>query len=96
LTGRVTIPRHVLGDSRLGHRNAKLEQLTMNARRCRISHGQGKYRDSDDVVTLTSPARLKRVGREMRMLVEKLRSPDGSRSEFVEDYRTRSRYPDTP
>jgi hypothetical protein len=53
-------------------------------------------RDSDDVVTLTSPARLKRVGREMRMLVEKLRSPDGSRSEFVEDYRTRSRYPDTP
>ena len=27
-------------------------------------------RESDDVVTLTAPARLKRVGREMRMLVE--------------------------
>ena len=27
-------------------------------------------RDSDDVMTLTAPARLKRVGREMRMLVE--------------------------
>jgi hypothetical protein len=27
-------------------------------------------RNSDDVATLTSPARLKRVGREMRMLVE--------------------------
>jgi hypothetical protein len=31
---------------------------------------QSLDRDSDDVVTLTTPARLKRVGREMRMLVE--------------------------
>ena len=27
-------------------------------------------RDSDDVMTLTAPARLKRVGREMKMLVD--------------------------
>jgi site-specific DNA recombinase len=31
---------------------------------------QRTHRDSDDVVTLAAPARLKRVGREMRMLVE--------------------------
>src|SRR5262245_16955968 len=31
---------------------------------------QGLSRDSDDIVTLAAPARLKRVGREMRMLVE--------------------------
>ncbi len=32
--------------------------------------GQSIDRDSDDVVTLAAPAQLKRVGREMRMLVE--------------------------
>ena len=31
---------------------------------------QRRDRDTDDIVTLTAPARLKRVGREMRMLVE--------------------------
>jgi site-specific DNA recombinase len=33
-------------------------------------HDQRLDRDSDDVVTLVAPARLKRVGREMRMIVE--------------------------
>ncbi len=33
LTGRVIFPGHVLGDGRLSHREAELEQLAMNARR---------------------------------------------------------------
>src|ERR1700730_11936441 len=33
LTGRVAVLGHVLGDRRLSHRKAELEQLTMNARR---------------------------------------------------------------
>ena len=32
LTGRVSLPGHVLGDGRLRDRKAELEQLTMNAR----------------------------------------------------------------
>ena len=33
LGGRTPSPTHVLGDGRLSHRKAELEQLTMNARR---------------------------------------------------------------
>ncbi len=54
----ITISRHRLG-AMLG---GKLTDLTLQ--------DQKLDRHSDDVVTLVAPARLKRVGREMRMLVE--------------------------
>ena len=60
----------------------KPEEIEVNISRCRLAallaeqsidltmQDQKMDRDSDDVVTLTTSARLKRVGREMRMLVE--------------------------
>ena len=53
-------------------------------------------RKSDDLATLTVPARLKRVGREMRMLVENADRQTAAESELAEDYRSRARYPETP
>jgi site-specific DNA recombinase len=58
------------------------DRIEINISRCRLAallaeqsidatvQDQKMDRASDDVVTLTTPARLKRVGREMRMLVE--------------------------
>ena len=60
----------------------KLEKIEIKISRHRLAallaeqpidpsmHGQKKDRDSDDVVTLTTPAQIKRVGREMRVLVD--------------------------
>ena len=60
----------------------KLEEIEIKISRHRLAallaekpidpsmQDQKKDRDSDDVVTLTTPARIQRVGREMRVLVE--------------------------
>ena len=46
--------------------------------------------ESEDVLTLKVKARLQRVGREMRMLVENARRPDFSRSRPAQDHRSRA------
>jgi site-specific DNA recombinase len=60
----------------------KLEKIEIKISRHRLAallaeqpidpsmHGQKMDRDSDDIVTLTTPAQIKRVGREMRVLFE--------------------------
>ncbi len=66
----------------LGRVEIKPEQIEINISRRRLAallaeqsidsttQNEKPERDSDDVLTLVAPARLKRVGREMRMLVE--------------------------
>jgi site-specific DNA recombinase len=57
---------------------------------------QSLDRDSEDVVTLTTPARLKRVGREMRMLVENAHDQTPADPSLLRDYRSRPRHSGAP